>query len=189
MRYGKPLSIIPLSITISQCEKGDIMNKYIDLALEMKMIHAKIITPADIVFDIRTLLKCTWGCENHDETSYKCQRHNTSYDERVRMVQAYSQVLLLHSSDGRDVSKAVLEIERQAFLDGYHLAFAVRSCNYCKTCAVDKDRPCIDPKKVRPCEAIFGIDVYRTAKKFDLPCYPLKTPDEVQNRYGFVFID
>ncbi len=33
------------------------MQTYIELALEMKMLHAKLITPEDMVFDLRTLLK------------------------------------------------------------------------------------------------------------------------------------
>ena len=40
------------------------MQNYIELALELKMIHARLITPEDLVFDIRTLLKCHWGCES-----------------------------------------------------------------------------------------------------------------------------
>ena len=69
-----------------------------------------------------------------------------------------------------------------------HLAFAIRFCNLCKHCAVEDEKPCINPQKVRPCEAIFGIDVYETAKIHDLPCYPLQNKDDIQNRFGFVCI-
>jgi predicted metal-binding protein len=34
------------------------MQTYIELALEMKMLHARLISPEDMVFDIRTPLKC-----------------------------------------------------------------------------------------------------------------------------------
>jgi hypothetical protein len=33
------------------------MQTYIEFALEMKMLHARLISPEDRVFDIRTLLK------------------------------------------------------------------------------------------------------------------------------------
>ena len=164
------------------------MQPYIELALELKMIHALFITPEDMVFDIRTLLKCRWGCENHDNNSFKCQERRTSFEERVQMIKSYKNILFIHSNDGGDVSRAALEIERRAFLDGNHLAFAIRYCNLCKKCAVDETLPCVQPTKVRPCEAIFGIDVYETAKHHGLPCYPLQHKADVQNRYGFVCI-
>ena len=104
------------------------------------------------------------------------------------MVKSYTNILFLHSNDSMDMSRAALEIERQAFLDGNHLAFAIRHCSICKNCAVDDDKLCVQPLKVRPCEGIFGIDVYETAKLHDLPCYPLQHKDDVQNRYGFVCI-
>jgi len=34
------------------------MQNYIELALELKMLHARLISPEEMVFDIRTLLKC-----------------------------------------------------------------------------------------------------------------------------------
>jgi predicted metal-binding protein len=39
------------------------MEKYIQTAKDLKMIDAKLITPAEISFDIRAKLKCRWGCE------------------------------------------------------------------------------------------------------------------------------
>ncbi len=164
------------------------MEKYIQLAAELKMLHAKLIGPEDIVFDIRTLLKCHWGCENHDDQSFKCQDRNTSFEERLQMIKSYHNILFIHSNNDRDVSRAAVEIERQAFLDGHHLAFAIRYCNLCRQCAVDDGKQCITPQKVRPCEAIFGVDVYETAKRHDLPCYPLQDKTELQNRYGFILI-
>jgi len=164
------------------------MEKYRDLALKLKMRNARVIAPQEMVFDIRTLLKCHWGCENHDNQSFKCQKRDTLYEERLKMIQAYSHILMVHANNGQDVSRAVLEIERQAFLDGHHLAFAIRYCSLCKKCAVDEGCACVQPLKVRPCEAIFGIDVYATAKLHNLPCHPLKDKDEVQNRYGFVCV-
>lgn len=164
------------------------MQNHIELALELKMLHARLISPEEMVFDIRTLLKCRWGCENNDNKSFKCQERRTSFEERLQMIKAYKNILFIHSNDGGDVSRAGLEIERRAFLDGNPLAFAVRYCNLCKKCAVDDNLPCVQPEKVRPCEALFGIDVYATAKRQGLPCYPLQHKDEVQNRYGFVCI-
>ena len=165
------------------------MEKYLQLAKELGMLHAKIISPDDMVFDPRVFLKCRWGCEYYGNNSVKCQERGTTLEERRHMVKSYSRILLLHSNNGRQLSRAAMEIERQAFLDGYHLSFVIRSCNLCKVCAVDEGKACVTPLKVRPCEGIFGIDVFRTARHFDLPIYPLKDKEEIQNRYAFVCID
>ena len=45
------------------------------------------------------------------------------------MVKQYKTILLLHSHDVQQLGKVILEIEKNAFLDGYYLAFALRTCN------------------------------------------------------------
>ncbi len=44
-------------------------------------------------------------------------------------------------------------------------------------------------EKVRPCDFMFGIDMYRTARNLDLPCEVLKDKKDLQNRYGLVLIE
>jgi predicted metal-binding protein len=165
------------------------MEKYIDLAKELKMVTAKIISPQDIFFDIRAILKCRWGCEDFFENNIRCDTRNTTFQERVGIVKRYNHILLVHSHDARELSVAVLEIERKAFLDGYHFAFAIRTCNLCKVCVVQQGNPCPTPDKVRPCDQSFGIDVYKTVRNLGLPCEVLQNKNDIQNRYGFVLLD
>ncbi len=66
----------------------------------------------------------------------------TTFQERMEIIQKYSHILLVHSHNAGDLSKAVLEIERAAFLDGHYFAFAIRYCKLCKTCRVDKGSSC-----------------------------------------------
>ncbi|MFO7971097.1 MAG: DUF2284 domain-containing protein [Desulfobacterales bacterium] len=157
------------------------------MAHDLQMIDAKIISPDEIVFDIRAILKCRWGCETSQ--TIKCSTRNTSYQERIEMIKAYRNILLVHSHDATDLSKAVLEIERAAFLDGHYFAFAIKYCMLCKSCLVDIDKSCPTPEKVRPCDQSFGIDVYKTVRKLGLPCNVLQSKEDVQNRYGFVLIE
>jgi predicted metal-binding protein len=165
------------------------MEKYIDLAKELQMVNALIISPKEIFFDMRAILKCRWGCEDFSDGNIRCQNRGTAYQERVEMVKKYNRILLVHSHDARELSAAVLEIERIAFLDGYYFAFALRTCNLCRDCAVKQGDLCPTPDKVRPCEASFGIDVYKTARNLGLPCEVLQNKDDTQNRYGFVLIE
>lgn len=165
------------------------LEKYVNLATDLKMLHAKLITPQDIFFDIRALLKCRWGCEDYYRRSPRCHDRETTYQERLEMVQRYRHLLLLHAHEAHELSKAVLEIERTAFLDGYYFAFGIRFCNLCKVCVADQGSPCPTPEKVRPCEQAFGIDVYKSARNLGLPCDVLQSKDDIQNRYGFVLLD
>ncbi len=165
------------------------LDKYVQMAKDLKMIDAAIISANDIFFDIRTLLKCRWGCEGLSNQTVKCDTRNTSYNERTEMIKAYKNILLVHSHDAEELSNAVLEIERAAFLDGYYLCFAIRYCKLCKSCAVDQGKSCPTPEKVRPCDASFGIDVYKTVRNQGLPCDVLQNKEDVQNRYGFVLLE
>jgi predicted metal-binding protein len=165
------------------------MEKYLQLAQELGMVNAKIISPKDIFFDIRAILKCRWGCEDFFNQTIRCHTRDTTFQERVEMIKRYNDILLVHSNDARSLSEAVLEIERAAFLDGYYFAFAIRFCNLCKTCTVKEGHPCPTPEKVRPCDQNFGIDVYKTVRDLRLPCKVLQSKEDVQNRYGFVLID
>jgi predicted metal-binding protein len=165
------------------------MEKYIDLAQKLNMKNAVTLSPQDIIFDIRAILKCRWGCEDYFQQSIRCHTRGTTLEERMAMVKAYSQILLVHSHDAGELSRAVLEIERTAFLDGHYFAFAVRFCNFCRTCSISQGKPCPTPEKVRPCDQSFGIDIYRTVRKLGLPCEVLQGKDDLQNRYGMVMID
>lgn len=163
--------------------------KYVRLAKSLKAANAKMISPQDIFFDRKAILKCRWGCEDFFQNSLRCGTRGTSFQERVEMVKGYSNILIVHSHDARELSMAVLEIERTAFLDGYYFAFAIRTCNLCKTCAAQLGNPCPNPEKVRPCDQSFGIDVYKTARNLGFPCEVLQSKDDNQNRYGFVLFE
>ena len=164
-------------------------HKYIRMAEELKMANARILSSEDICFDIRAIMKCRWGCEDFFSQTIKCNTRNTSNQERMEMVRAYRKILLVHSHDAGALSRAVLAMERAAFLDGYYLSFAIRYCMLCKSCVVDQGKPCPTPEKVRPCDQSFGIDVYQTARNQGLPCDVLQDPNDVQNRYGFVLLE
>ena len=164
-------------------------SRYIKIAKDMNIENALLIKPEDIFFDIRAILKCRWGCEDFYKKTIKCGSRNTSFEEGMRMIRSYKDILLLHAHDGTDLSRAVLALERAAFLDGYYFAFGIRYCRLCKDCAVDQGKECISPDRVRPCDESLGIDVYKTARNQGLPINVLKNIDEQPNRYGFVLID
>jgi predicted metal-binding protein len=165
------------------------MEKYIQLAKKLKMTGSILITPQQVYFDKRTILKCRWGCVSKGTDNLKCGARGTTYDERVEMIRCYTQILFLHSHNAREMSEAVLEIERAAFLDGYYFACAIQGCSFCDNCFLQQGKNCPYPEKIRPCDSLFGIDMYKTARELGFPCQVLQNRDELQNRYGLVLID
>lgn len=63
------------------------------------------------------------------------------------MIKKYSHILLLHSNSARDVNTAALKIEREAFLNGYYFAFAIRYCYLCEACSLNIGKNCPFPEK------------------------------------------
>ncbi len=165
------------------------LDKYKAIAESHKIKDVVLISPDRIFFDIKAVLKCRWGCEFSKMPGIRCDTRNLSVEERKQIVTSYRNILLLHGHDGHELSRACLDIERELFLDGYYFAFTLRTCNYCKKCSVKKGGKCAHPEKVRPCEEMFGIDVFRTVRGLGLPVEPLKNEGDTQNRYGFVLVE
>ena len=160
---------------MSECDK------YIQLAKNLNMVDARLITSEDIVFDIRAVMKCRWGCEDYFNRTIKCSTRGTSVEECRDMIKAYRDIIILHAHNGHDLSKAVLEIERTAFFDGHYFAFGIRYCNLCQKCAVNEGLDCPTPERVRPCDQSFGIDVYQTAVIRGCPfkCFTMKMMSKI----------
>ena len=115
------------------------MQKYIDLAIDLGIADAVLITPNDIVFDIRGELKCKWGCEkarSGDNYNPRCDDRGTTLKQRQAMIKAYKHILLLHCGDKVLASCVGLDIERAAFYDGHYFACLLRYCSLCISCAV-----------------------------------------------------
>jgi predicted metal-binding protein len=165
------------------------MEKYIQLAKKLKMEDAILITAQQVYFDKRVILKCRWGCEYKGDDNPRCGPRGTTYEERIEIIRCYTHILFLHSHDARELTRAVLEIERAAFLDGYYFASAIRCCCFCGQCILEQGKDCPYPEKIRPCDQLFGIDMYKTARQLGFQCQVLQNKDEQQNRYGLVLID
>lgn len=166
------------------------MKKYIEMAQKSDTGHALIISPDDIVFDRRALLKCLWGCEDQFEPNRtKCGSRGLSFEEAQATIHEYQSILLIHHHDSVKLSNIARKIERTAFMDGHYFACAMHCCHLCKDCKIDIGKSCHMPHKIRPCDAGFGIDVYKTVRDKGLPCAPLQSKTETGNRYAFVLID
>ncbi len=165
------------------------IQRYVKLALEFGANNAVEFCIEDIIFDSRVLLKCMFGCSNYGY-GHTCPSRTGSLSpwEYERVFKNYKKGIIIHSIDKKVSQDVSYEIERQAFFDGYHLAFSLSDCVICSTCAGTLGNPCVNKKKARPAFHSVGIDVFETVKKFGLPLSTLKEMGETQNWYSAVFI-
>lgn len=166
------------------------MEKYIEIAKKNDAEHALSISPNDIVFDRRAILKCLWGCEDQSEPNrIKCGSRGLGFEEAQATICEYQRILLIHHHDSIQICNIARKIEKIAFLDGHYFSCAMHCCHLCKNCKIDSGKSCPMPSKIRPCDQSFGIDVYKTVRNLELPCIPLQSKTEIPNRYAFVLID
>ncbi|MCL2672730.1 MAG: DUF2284 domain-containing protein [Clostridiales bacterium] len=165
-------------------------DKYIALALAHGAAHALAVTPEEIVFDGRTLIKCMFGCNDWGRGCTCPSREGALKPwEWEKLLRHYKTVLIVHAHDKRVAQKASYAVEREAFLDGDALAFSMSDCAICETCAGHDGAPCRNIKMARPAFHSVGIDVFSTARKLGLPIQPLREPGEEQNWYAAVWMD
>ncbi|MCL2401836.1 MAG: DUF2284 domain-containing protein [Oscillospiraceae bacterium] len=166
------------------------MDKYIDIALSLGAQHTVAVTPDDIVFDGRTLLKCMFGCADWGRGCTCPSKEGFLKPwEFEPLLRRYKTVLIIHSPDKKIAQKAAYAVEREAYLDGDALAFSMSDCAICAQCAGKDGEPCRDTKHARPAFHSAGIDVFSTVKNLGLPLYPLKDGGEQENWYAAVWLN
>ena len=164
--------------------------RWIDLALGMGAADAVPFVIADIAFDPRTLLKCMYGCDDWGKLHTCPSRPRGPGTSEYRdMFGRYRWGVIVHTHEKKPAQRISYEIERQAFLAGYPLAFSLSDCGLCERCAGHDGEPCRFPQKARPAFHSVGIDVFATARRFGLPLEPLRDPEQEQNWYAAAFIE
>jgi predicted metal-binding protein len=165
-------------------------NYFVQKALDLGADHAVIFDIGDIAFDSRTILKCMYGCNDYGK-GHTCPSRPGSLMpwEYEQVFRKYSWGVIIHSTDKKISQEVSFEIERQAFFEGYYMAFSLSDCALCKECTGFKGLECANKSKARPAFHSVGIDVFKTVRAFGLPIYTLKDKGEQQNWYSAVFID
>jgi predicted metal-binding protein len=164
--------------------------KFSKLALAMGALHAQLFTLDDIVFDPRTLIKCMYGCDDWGKgPTCPSRAGNLSLREWRETLCYYRWGLIIHSASAKLNQHIAYELERQAFFAGYYFAFSMSDCKLCPGCAGQEGAPCRHPKKARPAFHSVGIDIFATARHFNLPLETLEHEGEEQNWYAAVFVE
>ena len=144
--------------------------------------------PADVVCAEWVRLKCQYGCDGWGGC-LTCPPHSPTPARTRRVLDEYSHLLLVHCTRWRSVSRLVVKLEREIFLDGQHMAFAwvAGPCLLCRTC--DTSAPCRHAERARPSMESAGIDVYSTARRAGFPIRVVRHRRDEQNYYGLVGLD
>ena len=164
------------------------VKKYVKSALAAGAKDAKIIPTDTIVTAQWVRLRCQYGCGGWGQR-LTCPPYSPPPEKTAEVLREYKTALLVHTDGYVGVKALVVDLERQAFLDGYYKAFAMGAgpCNLCETCSLE-DEECHHPEKARPAMEACGIDVYQTARNHGLPIEVVVDGTCAQNYYGMVLL-
>lgn len=145
-------------------------------------------------------MKCMYGCGDYGRCA-SCPPNVPSVAECERVFAEYTHAVIFHfqkqvpNPEERHawttaITKPLLQIERAAFLLGYHKAFLLfpDNCHLCADC--DEARAtCKQPKRSRPTPEAMSIDVFSTVRAAGYPIQVLPDYDRPMNRYAFLFVE
>ncbi len=151
--------------------------------------QAVILPVQQIVTASWVRLKCRCGCAVYGRNLQCPPRGMESLSTR-EMLESYSWSLLLEGSPpGREFHTKLLQLERKAFLAGFHKAFVFGAgpCPVCQACPEDGN--CRQPDQARPSMEGSGIDVYTTARNAGIRLDPVKKKDQYVKYIGLLLLE
>jgi predicted metal-binding protein/SAM-dependent methyltransferase len=134
-------------------------------------------------------VKCRFGCA-HFGSSLQCPPHTRTEVQTGQLLATYGEALLLVGQPpGNAFHRRLLELEKEAFLSGFHkaLAFGAGPCTLCRTC--DTGKPCRFPELARPSMEASGMDVYETARRCGLTLEPVAASDGYVKYIGLLLLE
>ena len=138
-----------------------------------------------------TDLRCQYGCDRYGQGH--CPPNSPSPQKTRDVLQDYSHVLLLEGEPpGKMFQKRVLEAEREAFLAGFHKAFAYWAgpCLLCEPCAaIVTNGTCRNTRDARPSMEGAGIDVYETVRRAGLNLQILRNKVEFVRYFALLLLE
>lgn len=172
----------------------DELDRYLSLAAQKGIDHAKVIKTPEVYTAPWVTLKCQYGCRFFGK-SLCCPPHTPKDEQMRKVLDSYSKAILLHklwkpeTLDIRSFNEAVVDIELALFLDGYYKAWSLGSgpCRRCEKCNMTDG--CLNINRARPSMEACGIDVFKTATEKGWSFPVLKDIKEQRNSFGLVLVD
>ena len=139
-----------------------------------------------------TDLRCQFGCDRYGQGH--CPPNSPSPQKTRDVLRDFSHALLLEGEPpGKMFQIRVLNAEREAFLAGFHKAFAYWAgpCVLCSTCAntIDGGGTCRNTRDARPSMEGAGIDVYETVRRAGLNLRILRDKGEFVRYFALLLLE
>lgn len=157
------------------------------------------IDPKDIVVAQWVRVKCMFGCGDYGMGA--CPPNVPSVEECEKFFKEYSKGIIIRiskfadkdsypSSWSKEMTKKLLEIERDIFLMGYHKAFMLNQtcCCICEKCTGSRNE-CINKKKSRPSPEGFTVDVYETVRRAGMEINVISENPSEMHRIAIMLIE
>jgi len=175
--------------------QADRLQPYMEVAIKRGVDHAVLVETARVVTAPWVRLKCRFGCAGYGGCLC-CPPYSPTPEEMRAVLDSYESAILLHCRAVRKareviegLNEAAVDLERNLFLNGLYKAWATGSgpCDRCPECATSG--ACKHPDKARPSMEACGIDVFATARAYDLPLEVVKAKADVKDFYALVLIE
>jgi predicted metal-binding protein len=161
-----------------------------DRAVELGAGESKVIEVSTVKIAAWVRYKCQFGCDGYGEC-FTCPPHSPAPDETQKILDSFQKAILIHCKSGSkvDISKTVLQIEKEAFFAGYHKALGMGAgpCRLCVKCNLKSE--CRHREKARPSMEACGIDVFSTARNNGFSIDTLDSAKCKADYFGIVLIE
>ncbi len=160
-----------------------------NFAMELGVKDMIPIIPEDIVTSIWVREKCRFGCE-HFGRGLQCPPNGMDHEKTRQLLDSYtSAFLIIGTPPGKNFYNLLLELEKKAFLAGFHKAFVLGAgpCVICNKCP--ENGLCRHPDIARPCMEGSGIDVYSTAANAGIILKPVQEKGQYVTYIGLLLVE
>lgn len=159
-------------------------------AVAMGARKARVISASSVKTAAWVRYKCQFGCSGFGQC-FTCPPRSPAPHETQKIIDGYKKAILIQVTDREHtgVSEIARKLEREAFLAGYHKAFALGAgpCMLCREC--DFEGGCRHPEEARPAMEACGIDVFSTARANGMLIDTLETTRDKAHYYGLVLLE
>lgn len=157
-------------------------------AISIGFENAVLLPASKIVTGAWVREKCKSGCTLYGK-NLMCPPHGMDAEKTACLLASYAYGLVLEGTPpGRDFSEKLLTLEKMAFLNGFHKAFALGAghCPFCDPCPGIGE--CRMPEKSRPSMEGSGIDVFETAKNAGISLMPVNEKNGYVKYIGLLLL-
>ena len=160
-----------------------------DLAMELGFDAITPILPINVVTAPWVNAKCQFGCKGYGN-NLQCPPQGMDHDKTRRLLDAYTTAFLVRGAPpGKQFHDALLDLERKAFLKGFHKAFVFGAgpCPVCPQCP--GDGKCRHHDLARPSMEGSGIDVYTTVSNAGWTLSPVQETGQYVTYIGLFLVE